>query len=315
MKKVLTFLFLSIFIISCSQKSSQDIEWIPFNWVSYTISDRTFEKAAMNIPVTIDDLPYKFTMQFDMGAATETNFYGNTLAPFLEKYPSLNNKLDMTKKFCIQSQEHPMFRNVNLQLGEVVFKNLDVGLFTNYGDELSLDTINSETEIHIGTISSTFVKGKIVIIDYKLNRLAITDTLPPEYQNASFESFIADNGLVKIPFRINEKIEHFLFDTGASIFSLTTTKQNALTISEPEIVDSLSVPSWGEYITLYGLKTVSPIKFGNKTMESAIVYYEDKSSDDYDFYKAENIWGLTGNAYFLNNVVIIDYKNKRFGVK
>lgn len=26
-------------------------------------------------------------------------------------------------------------------------------------------------------------------------------------------------------------------------------------------------------------------------------------------------WGMTGNAYFLNNVVILDYKNKRFGVK
>ena len=33
------------------------------------------------------------------------------------------------------------------------------------------------------------------------------------------------------------------------------------------------------------------------------------------FFMEEEIWGVTGNAYFLKNTIIIDYKNNRFGIK
>ena len=81
-----------------------------------------------------------------------------------------------------------------------------------------------------------------------------------------------------------------------------------------EIVDTFIGNSWDESIIFYGLKTVAPVMFGNKTFESTIVYYIEDVSLEY-FFQAENIWGITGNAYFFNNVVIIDYKNNKFGVK
>jgi len=312
----MTALFATVFT-SCSHNSTQNLEWIPFDWTTATFSGKVIEKATINIPVTIDELPYKFSMQFDLGAVT-TVFYGNSLNPFLEKYPSLSNKLDMNKKFWIQSQENPMFRNVGLLLGSVVFSDIDVGLFTNFGTEIYLDSINSESEIHIGTIGSDLVQNSILIIDFKLNRLAIVNTLPTEYQNVSFEDFKIDNGRIKIPFQINEMVEYLMFDTGASIFSLVTSKLNALEIGGNEIVDSMMVPSWGELIPFCGLETVVPIVFGDKKMEKSIVYYvEDTSWDDLysNFYKSEDIWGITGNAFFFNDIIIIDYKNNRFGVK
>ena len=313
MKNFLVFLVISLWLISCSQKSSENIEWIPFTWTSVNLSGRNIEKVSMNIPVRIDDLPYKFTMQFDLGAVT-TNFYGNSLNPFLEKYPLLNNKLDTTKTIWMQNKENPMFCNIDLQLGDVVFKKINVGLFTNYGDDYSLDSIDSETEIHIGTIASDLFQEKILIIDYKSNRLAVTDSLPSEYQRVSFESINIDNGRIKIPFRINGKIEYLMFDTGSSLFPLSTTKQNAIEIGSTEIVDSLTISSWGNLFTTYGLNTTVPIMFGNEIFESSIVYYEEEPIFDY-FYENEKIWGLTGNAFFFNNIVIIDYKNNRFGVR
>jgi len=292
-------------ITSCSQKSSQNLEWIPFTWESGSDWGKYIEKMSINIPVTIDELPYKFTMQLDLGT-WETGFYIHSLKPFLEKYPSLNNKLDMKKKFCVQ--------NVNLQLGKVVFKDIDVGLY-NEGIEYSLDSINSDTEIHIGAIGADFVQDKIVIIDYDLNRLAIADILPSEYKSTSFEKIKIDRGLIKIPLRINGNIEYLLFDTGASYFSMATTKQNALAIGETEIVDSLTAESWdNKWISFYGLKIGVPIMFGNTTLESSIVYYTEGKGFD-DLYKSLNVWGLAGNGYFLNDVIIIDYKNNRFGVK
>ena len=56
------------------------------------------------------------------------------------------------------------------------------------------------------------------------------------------------------------------------------------------------------------------VKFGNNTLPSSNVYYI-KNPMIADFFKEQNIWGITGNAYFLNKIVIIDYKNSRFGIK
>jgi hypothetical protein len=240
-------------------------------------------------------------MQFDLGTPS-TLFYGKALNPFLEQYPSLKSKLVI-----------PWCRNIDLTLGEVVLKGIDVGLHPNMGTELSLDTIKFETEIEIGTIGADLVQGKVLIIDYKSNRLVIIDTLPAEYQNASFVQFEANDGLIKLPFRINGNIEYLMFDTGASYFCLATTKQNALAIGDTEIVDSLTVTNWGRYVDFWGLETVSPIFLGDKIMERTIVYYTEGNGFD-DLYKSLNIWGLTGNGYFLNDLIIIDYRHNRFGV-
>jgi hypothetical protein len=233
-----------------------------------------------------------------------TVFFVKSLKPFLEKYPFLNKKTDMTTRFRV--------RNVDLHLKNVVFKAINVGLYP-IGTEYSLDSVNSETEIHIGTIGADLFQNKVLIIDYKLSRLAITETLPAEYQNVSFEFFRNDRGLIKIPFLINQNKEYLLFDTGASYFGLATTKQNALAIGGAEIVDSLKVQSWDIWVSFYGLEIIAPVMFGNKNLESSIVYYTEGVGFD-DYYKSENMWGLTGNGYFLNDVIIIDFRKNRFGV-
>ena len=299
----MTVLFVAVFT-SCSQKSSQNIEWIPFTWESGADLGKYIEKMSIIVPVKIDELPCKFTMQFDIGTYS-TGFYLNTLRPFLDKYPSLKNKLDTTKYHL---------QNIDLQIGNITFKDIDMVTYLTFDKEQSLDSINPETEIHIGTIAADLFQNNVLIIDYKLSRLAILDAIPFEYRNVSFVKFKTDRGLIKIPFRINGKVEYLLFDTGGSYFSLATTKQNARAIGGTEIVDSLRATSWDKWISFYGLKIVAPVMFGNKTLESSIVYYTESDGFE-DIYKSLNIWGLAGNGYFLNDVIIIDYKNNRFGVK
>jgi hypothetical protein len=306
MKKGLILILFSMVISTCSQKScSQNIEWIRFVWEAGSDWGKYLEKMAIYIPVTIDELPYKFTMQLDLGTST-TCFYGKALMPFRQKHPSIDNKWD---------NQVYMFRNVDLKLGEVAFKNIDFGLHPDEGTALSLDSINAATEIEIGVIGRDFFYNKILIIDYKSDRFAITDSVPIEYQNALFETFETSEGYIKLPFLIKGNREYLMFDTGGSYFSLATTKQNALAIGGTQIIDSLTVKTWGERrITFYGLETVVPIMFGRKNMESTTVYYDETASFD-GLYQSINVWGLTGNGYFLNDVVIIDFKNNRFGVK
>ena len=52
MKKVLIFTFLSIWMTSCSQKSSPELEWIPFFWESGTDWGKYIDKMSIFIPVT-----------------------------------------------------------------------------------------------------------------------------------------------------------------------------------------------------------------------------------------------------------------------
>jgi hypothetical protein len=304
---ITTFLFFSI------TSFGQKLQWIPFNWVGDSVSGKYFDKLAITIPVTLDNLPHKFNMQLDLGATT-TVIYGNSIKPYLDNYSELRNKIDTTLKFRIQSQTNYKFKNLTLKLGDVNFGERIIGHFKDFGDDIPKDSINTKTEKHIGTIAPDLFKDKILIIDYPKRRFCVAESLPKQFSKTQFRQYKIIDGRIKIPISINGKDEDVMFDTGSSIFALITTREKANEISSKPIVDSLKISSWGEYYMVYGQTISKTIKFGQKNLNKAIVYFDDKKGNA-DFYKEEGIWGITGNSYFLNNVVIIDYKNQRFGVK
>jgi hypothetical protein len=306
-------LVLSLIIFGFQQAQSQKIDWIPFHWVGENIDGKYFDKLLITIPVSLDNLPHKFNMQFDLGA-TVTVIYGNSIEPYLEKYPEFKTKFDTTLKFRIQSQTNFKFKNIGLKLGSVSFGNRNIGNFKGFGDEISSDSIKTISSKHIGTIAPDLFQDKILIIDYLNKRIAVTQTLPKQFANASFQKYKEKDGRIKIPLNINGKIEDLMFDTGSSLFSLITTESNANLISTKPTIDSLKISSWGDFYMVYGQKVNTIIKFGTKSLNPTLVFFDKLHKSD-KFYEEEKIWGITGNAYFLNNVVIIDYKNKRFGVK
>ena len=309
MKHSFTLIFLLFSVSSFGQK----LEWIPFNWVGDSISGKYFDKLAITIPVTIDNLPHKFNMQLDLGAI-DTHIYGNSIKSYLDTYADFKNKIDTTLKFRIQSQTNYKFKNLSLKLGNVTFGKRNIGHFKDFGDDIPKDSIKTKTEKHIGTIAPDLFEDKILIIDYPNKRICVTSELPKQYSKAQFQTYKAKEGRIKIPITINGKVEDVMFDTGSSLFALITTVKNANTISNKPIVDSLKASSWGEYYMVYGQAINSKVKFGQKHLDKANVYFDNRKSSE-DFYKEEEVWGITGNAYFLNNTIIIDYKNKRFGVK
>lgn len=304
---IATFLFLSI------TSFGQKLQWIPFNWVGDSVSGKYFDKLAITIPVTLDNLPHKFNMQLDLGATT-TVIYGNSIKPYLDNYREMKNKIDTTLKFRIQSQTNYKFKNITLKLGDVNFGERNIGHFKDFGDDIPKDSINTKIEKHIGTIAPDLFENKILIIDYPNKRICVTRELPKQFSKAQFRDYKIKQGRIKIPITINGKDEDVMFDTGSSLFALITTTEKANEISSKPITDSLKISSWGEYYMVYGQTIKSKIMFGQKQLNKAVVYFDNRQNNS-NFYKEEEIWGITGNAYFLNNVVIIDYKNKRFGVK
>ena len=292
LRQGISVIFLLIILLGCSQEQAP--EWIPFTWEGDTIAGNYIEKAYIYVPVKIEDLPEEFTMQLDLGTH-QTLFYGNTIQPYLDEYASLSEKYNA-----------PWFKDITLQLGSVDFKGVDIGYMNNFGD----------TSKHIGTIAPDMFQDKILMIDYKSARFAVADSLPDEYKDLPAEKFELEDGLIMLPFRINGKACKLLFDTGSSPFRLATSKERALEIAAPQITDSLSGPLWwGNEITFYGMEINKPVEFAGKTLTAGKVYYDNVGLWEEQVFHPLNIWGLTGNAYFFDNTVIIDYRNKLFRVK
>src|SRR5580658_7030874 len=122
MKNTLTFLLTLLSLATCAQ----EIEWIPFQWLSATLSGKRFDKAAMFIPVAIDNMHHKFEMQFDMGC-NATVISGNTIKPYLHRKDELAGKIDTTLSFTWNNTKNYTFKNVDLKLGDVSFGKKNIG--------------------------------------------------------------------------------------------------------------------------------------------------------------------------------------------
>jgi hypothetical protein len=232
----------------------------------------------------------------------------------MEQHPELQKKVDTTAFIWLQSTKNPLLRNVDLTLDHVSFGKRDIALFKNFGDSLSLDSLKTNSVKEIGTIGPDLFAGRILIIDYPKQQIAVTDELPALYSRAYFQPMKVDNGRVKIPMSIDGSVYDVMFDTGSSIFELTADSESIKHCIKPDspVVDSIQISSWGVKHYMYG-RRINNLKVGDHSFPDAKVY-ESTGQAWVQFHGKENIIGETGNALFLKNILIIDYKNKRFGI-
>lgn len=309
MKQFLTVLLLA----GATAAYGQSLSWVPFNWESGTLAGRHFDKMAIMVPVTLDNSPHKLQMQLDLGAVT-TIVYGKSLVPYLASQPALQAKLDSTRAFYIEGQKNGMLVGVNLRLGKVDFGPRDLGFFKNFGDSPTAKNLATKDAVNVGTIAPDLFQNRVLIIDYPHQRLCVTDKVPARYAGAAFQPFKLRKGRIKIPLQLAGKTEDLLFDTGSSLFALLTTRQRALATSAGPVRDSIMTSSWGERYYVYGRQAKGAVYFGKKQLANTLIYADNRQKFD-EFYAQESIWGITGNAYFLRNTVIIDYQNHVFGVQ
>jgi hypothetical protein len=293
------------------------LPWIKFNWVGDSLANRYFDKIAITIPIRIDHLPYNnLVAQLDLGAV-HTMFYGKSLAPYLQLSPELARKYDTTKrKEWENNVPNFFFYHVNITLDQVSFPDREIENYANFGDSLTVDSVKTSTMKIVATIAPDLFQNKFLIIDYPNQRICVLDSLPGSIiQRASFVPIKIRNGRIKIPFMVDARQHDIMFDTGSSIFSIFSSSENSVFFAgaTQPITDTIMGQSWGQKIPLYGKKISSEVKLGNHTMPPALIYYKvDKAEKTFE--DEEEIIGITGNAYFLNSMIIIDYRNKRFGV-
>lgn len=314
---ILFFILFTSCIFSFGQKrplnKTISSKWLSFSWYSDSVSGRWFDKLAVMLPVRVNNIKARFTAQFDLGSS-ETILYGNVLKHYFPGQPALYSLLDTTRRATSDAGvvNYPS-RKIDLHIGNYITR--DLLFFENYGDEVPRDSLFTTSEKHIGTIGATFTNDKVLIIDFPRNRMCILDTMTKYWSSkADFVDCRIKNNRIHLPLTINGKLHWIMFDTGASIFPLSTGKKMwESMVDTTEKPDTLLVNSWGEKVPYYGATMRNDIYLGSYKLPAGKAWYNENERL-LDFNKGEGIDGTTGNAYFFQNTIIIDFKNKRFGI-
>ena len=324
MVKKTTSLFLSSFIlistlfISCKsgKKDFQEINWANFEWAGDSLGNKYFDKVAMFIPVNFKGVPHNFLAQLDLGSDISI-VYGNSFKSYLSTYPEFGRKLDtILSEVAIGNESQGEIKDIELSLDSFLTQLKSVVYYKKFGSEIPTDSIASLTKKHIGIIGADIVKNKVLLIDYKNNRIAIVDSLNlKQTDKFNFLDCKITNGRIKLPLIINGETQWYMFETGSSIFPLVTDENNWKSMCDVSKKEAIKISSKDKSYDILGAETNKDIFFGKEKMPKTHAYVMPLNLNGYtEMFKQEDVKGTIGNACFLNTIIAIDFKQSKFGV-
>lgn len=291
------------------KQTKNALPWVPFYWSGDSISGRYFDKSAMYVPVTVENLPNKFICQFDLGA--NTKFYANDLSLFLNHYSILKEKVS-------HSLRCKCLNNLHVSLGNEVLQCNHVEILKNFGQEYTADAISDTSNTYqLGSIGVDMCHDKVLIIDYPKQRLCINNNIPQQYKNVRFYDFTLNmNGFVILKMEYKGHVYNVLYDTGSSLFALMAFPHAADKLSTEINNDSLSITSWGQRYMVMGRPLNGPFTIAGHTFKNTKMYIDNRLPAYKEMIGCTllKMDAITGNNLFLNNIVIIDFKNRKIAV-
>ncbi len=284
------------------------ITWAKFEWTNDTLSGRFFERTCMFIPCKVEGISNVCTFQFDLGA-NYTGAYEKALSSFYEQNPALENKVKYTLNGRLQFWwSWKNFENFSMRFGDYTATNKMAYVYKNHGYKVK--KINPSDTIHLGTVGADLFKDKVVIIDYPNKQFAICENIPKDYQNNLIDIEITKKGKIILPMIIHGKNYRIMFDNGSSIFPIITEAKNIANYTTSADIDTIKVSSWGKMHDVTGKIIKDTFELAGQKF-SDVKAYTNHSGLGYD----KSTDGITGNALFWDRTVVIDFKNKKFGVK
>lgn len=259
--------------------------------------------AAILLPVKLNNCPRTFYMQFDLGSPYSL-LYQNKIDAIQSKYPesippTAEGKL---KDFSFQTGEIPILAN------EIVVKQFD---------SVTIDWKNKNAIEIIGTIGADLIDGKVAIIDYPKAKLTISPQIPEKLvSKLALSDLIYSSRRVLFPAKVNGKTTMLYFDTGSSMFELLTNKETANQLALPDAkAVQYDVESWGKTLTANTLASNGFIEMADvKIPLRSATYIDGVSPAQVEQMLKMGIGGMTGNKLLLNYILVLDTKNKKFGL-
>ncbi len=280
--------------------STNNISWTKFKWINGNLGSKFYERTGIFIPCKIDVLQNIVTFQFDTGADL-TGIYENAFSSFYATNPELKSKVK------ILNSSYKYYENLSLTFNGFTALNKSGYVYKDFG---SIQRVNTSDTIHIGTIGSDIFQDKVLLIDYPKQQFAICNSVPYNYADNLIDITLDNKGRVILPLKLGSKSLKILFDTGSSIFPIITDANKISLFSTSADVDVIQVSSWGQIHNVTGKIINDTFTLAGETYSSVKAYASIKN-----LYTGENYDGITGNALFWDKTVVIDFKNKKFGVK
>lgn len=280
------------------------MRWIPFAWAGDNVGPRYYDKLAMLVPVSIEGIPAQFECQFDIGSNL-TMLYGNPVNSLAEKFSFLRNK-----KHEVRGKDTVTYlEDLRIKIGSVAFESPQVNVLRNFGESLPVDSLLAGPR-KVGTIGVDICKNRVLVIDYPRKRLCITKQLSTQYKVEWTPISLDDAGRAVLPLYYNGRQYKVLYDCGSSMFALLASHRTVRELTTADATDTVVIPSWGQMLQVIGRPMAGSFTLAGHTFSGINVYSNGGSEE----IVPEGVDAVTGNALFLDKIVVIDFKNKRFGI-
>ena len=276
------------------RKFSPDKNYLTVSNESGNIKIRWLDenKNALLIPIKFKDDTITYYMQFDTGSPS-TVFYRNSITN--------NPKIQMNG-----DKGKASFTIGNTLIESQKFKILD------YGKSSKVNKI-----IIIGTLGTDILENRKTIINFKDNYIAFNlQTTPKDFRSIIFHFKFKKRRII-IPGVLQGKEQNFLYDSGTSAYELLTNKENWTNLKLPNskiVIEKGN--SWGNILTTFTALSNNNIFFAKGQVPlNHVTYVEGLSKTQYYSMKFSGMSGMLGNKIFLNNVIFLDCKNEKIGIK
>jgi len=282
---------------------TEKINYTKMYWRDGSIGEISIKKTALFIKVKINNSNNNYYMQLDTGTPS-TVFYGKALN-------QLGNQINIKTLFKKDSTEY--VANPIIQIGNASFSAKEIKILKNMG----ANKIDSLFTV-IGTIGFDVLVDRTLILNFKKNKLAITNQSLKEIdptinliKNASVDRFP-----ILIPAKLNQKKIRLFYDSGSSLFSVLTSYKNlSLLENNNNKIDTLCcIQNWDNQLQVYRKKLKHQLQIGNIKESTKNIYAIDKMQI-VNYFPNWFIYGITGNKVFDNKIIIIDNKNNLLGIK
>lgn len=275
------------------------IPWIPFIWSSDTLFGRELKRSAIFLKGKIIPLEKEGSFQFDLGAPRSV-IYGKAFEPnSLEKFVT-------DKTATLNSQEVPVL-NLTISVGDLSVTS--PALLKDFGEgEIDGSPI-------VGTVGADLVDGRILIVDFPHQRIAVVDSLPEVFvEKTRFAELTrTPRGHLFVRVEVNGKETLAMYDSGSSIFGLITTREIWEDLTDGEVIDSFKITAWGKVHTVYAGRGKAKITVAGEPIRVDTIHYVDMEGLG-DFLRQANAIGIMGNRPMWDRTIVVDTKGGRFGI-
>ena len=273
-----------------------------FTWWADTTRGRDMVHAAVLVPVRLPGCPRTCYLQFDTGAPYSI-LYAESLASLQAAYPTLPF-----------AQAPDTVRNFRYALGRTQVLARWMRVLSHGPHALPADTA---TPFILGTLGADVIDGRALVLDFARRHFSLDAQLPDSLsRRATFLPLAFENRRVLLTMSLQGKPRQFLYDTGASAFSLLTSHDEWNQLAQPGApVRKVNVKSFDRTLTSYTAPSAATLQIDKTNLPLGTTTYMDGTSLTQNLMmRFSGMGGMLGNEAFSGRTVLLDVAGGRFGL-